>query len=65
MNQILCIALALLVGLLSTRLMKLVKLPNVTGFLLSGILFGPYVLGPIIGGWTPAGTGNMLGIYPI
>ena len=58
MNQILCIALALLVGLLSTRLMKLVKLPNVTGFLLSGILFGPYVLGPIIGGWTPAGTGN-------
>ena len=39
------IALALLVGLLSTRLMKLIKLPNVTGYLLAGILFGPFVLG--------------------
>lgn len=52
MNQILCIALALFVGLLSSRLMKLIRLPNVTGYLLSGILFGPFVLGKFIGGWS-------------
>lgn len=52
MNQILCIAIALFVGLLSTRLMKLLKLPNVTGYLISGIIFGPYVLGKFIGGWS-------------
>lgn len=52
MNQILCIALALLVGLLSSRLMKLLRLPNVTGYLIAGIIFGPYVLGQYIGGWS-------------
>ena len=52
MNQILCIALALFVGLLSSRLMKVLRLPNVTGYLLSGILFGPFVLGKYIGGWS-------------
>lgn len=51
MNQILCIALALLVGLLSSRLMKVLRLPNVTGYLLSGIIFGPFLLGKYIGGW--------------
>lgn len=53
MNQILCIALALFVGLLSSRLMKLLKLPNVTGYLISGIIFGPFLLGNLIGGWSP------------
>lgn len=52
MNQILCIALALFVGLLSSRLMKLLRLPNVTGYLISGIIFGPFVLGKYIGGWS-------------
>ena len=52
MNQILCIALALFVGLLSSRLMKLLRLPNVTGYLIAGIIFGPYVLGKFIGGWS-------------
>lgn len=52
MNQILCIALALLAGLLSSRLMKLLRLPNVTGYLISGIIFGPFVLGKYIGGWS-------------
>ena len=52
MNQILCIAIALIVGLLSSRLMKVLKLPNVTGYLIAGIIFGPYVLGKYIGGWT-------------
>ena len=32
--------------------MKVLRLPNVTGYLLAGILFGPYVLGKYIGGWT-------------
>ena len=52
MNQIVCIALALLAGLLSSRLMKLLRLPNVTGYLISGIIFGPFVLGKYIGGWS-------------
>ena len=52
MNQILCIALALFVGLLSSRLMKVFRLPNVTGYLLAGVIFGPYVLGQYIGGWS-------------
>lgn len=52
MNQILCIALALFVGLLSSRLMKLLRLPNVTGYLIAGIIFGPFVLGKFIGGWS-------------
>lgn len=52
MNQLLCIALALFVGLLSSRLMKLLKLPNVTGYLIAGIIFGPFVLGKYIGGWS-------------
>lgn len=52
MNQILCIALALFVGLLSSRLMKVLRLPNVTGYLLAGIIFGPFVLGKYIGGWS-------------
>lgn len=38
----------LLLGLLSSRLMKLIHFPNVTGYLLTGILFGPYVLGAIV-----------------
>ncbi len=49
MNVLLCIALALVVGLLSSRLMKLLRLPNVTGYLISGIIFGPYVLGRFLG----------------
>ena len=52
MNQILCIALALFAGLLSSRLMKVLRLPNVTGYLLAGIIFGPFVLGKYIGGWS-------------
>lgn len=61
MNQILCIALALLVGLLSSRLMKFLRLPNVTGYLISGIIFGPFLLGKYIGGWNidPASPTNL------
>lgn len=37
--------LMLLCGLLFGRLVKLIGLPNVTGYLLAGLLIGPYVLG--------------------
>ncbi len=39
------VAIALFFALLSSRLMKVVRLPNVTGYLLTGILIGPFVLG--------------------
>lgn len=39
------IALLLLVALLSTRLMKKLKLPNVTGYIITGIIMGPFVFG--------------------
>lgn len=44
MNLLLMFAIALLAGLLSTRLMKLVKLPNITGYLIIGLLIGPRFL---------------------
>ena len=39
------VAILIFVALLSTRLMKIVKLPNVTGYILTGILMGPFVFG--------------------
>ncbi|MGE4341995.1 MAG: cation:proton antiporter [Bacilli bacterium] len=39
--------LAMLFGLLATRLVKLLGLPNVTGFLLAGVIIGPFALGRI------------------
>lgn len=39
------ISIALIVGLLSNRLIKLVHLPNVTAYLIVGILLGPYLIG--------------------
>lgn len=44
MNILLSLALAMIVGLLLTRVVKLVHLPNVTGYLIAGLLIGPYVL---------------------
>lgn len=46
-NVLLCLGIALLVGLLMTRLCKPLGLPAVTGYLISGILLGPYCLGSI------------------
>lgn len=43
-EDVLAIAIMLLLGLLSTRLMKLVGLPNVTGYLIVGLIIGPYAL---------------------
>ena len=42
------LAIALLVGLLLSRLAKKVSLPAVTAYLVAGILIGPYLLGSIV-----------------
>ena len=41
---IVSLAVMLTFGFLLTRLTKLVKLPNVTGYILAGIIIGPYCL---------------------
>ena len=41
---IVSLAVMLVCGFLMTRLTKLIKLPNVTGYILAGILIGPYCL---------------------
>ena len=46
------VALLLLAGLLSTRLMRVLKLPNVTGYIITGIIMGPYVLGLFFNNFT-------------
>lgn len=56
MGQLLSVALAVLLGLLFSRLMKLIKLPAITGYLLAGLIIGPFVLGPYIGGWSIDGS---------
>ncbi|MBO4783071.1 MAG: cation:proton antiporter, partial [Lachnospiraceae bacterium] len=59
LNILIYIAIALCLALLSSKLMKLIKLPNVTGYLLVGLLAGPYVLNII-----PKDTVDSLGIIP-
>ena len=44
MLNLLYLAVAMAAGLGLSRVMKLVNLPNVTGYLIAGILVGPYVL---------------------
>ena len=41
MTAILAVAIAMMFGLASTRLVKLIHLPNVTGYLVAGLLIGP------------------------
>ncbi len=45
MNTLLALSIAIAAGLALSRLAKLVHLPNVTAFLLGGLLVGPSVLG--------------------
>ena len=45
MDTIFYIGIMLLAGLLLGRLAKLVGFPNVTGYLIAGLLFGPSVTG--------------------
>jgi Kef-type K+ transport system membrane component KefB len=57
LNAILSVGVALLAGLLLTRLFTRLKLPDVTAYLVAGVLVGPYVLGrlgiPGLGFTTP------------
>lgn len=51
MNILLSVSIALLAGLLMTRLFKPFKLPDVTAYLIAGVLIGPYCVGALgIGG---------------
>lgn len=43
LNLTLILGIAMAAGLLSTRLMRLLNLPNVTGYLIIGLLLGPFV----------------------
>ena len=45
MSVLLYVGITLLCGLLFGRLAKLIGLPNVTGYLVAGLVIGPYVLG--------------------
>ena len=45
MTAILNLAVALLAGLLMTRIFSRWHLPDVTAFLVTGVLIGPFVLG--------------------
>ena len=45
MSTLLSVSLALLAGLLMTRLFKPLKLPSVTAYLIAGVLIGPFCLG--------------------
>ncbi len=45
MNTLLALSLALIVGLFFSRIIRLIHLPNVTAYLVGGLLVGPSVLG--------------------
>ena len=46
-TYLICLAVALLGGLMMSRVAKLLKLPAVTGYLVAGLLLGPYCLGAL------------------
>ena len=51
METLLCLSLALFVGLMLSRLAKVLQLPAVTAYLITGVLLGPFLLGNLgIGG---------------
>ena len=45
MSTLLSLSIAILAGLLMTRVFKPLKLPAVTAYLVAGVLIGPYCLG--------------------
>lgn len=47
MSTLLSVSIALLAGLLMTRVFKPLKLPSVTAYLIAGVLIGPYCLGAL------------------
>ena len=46
-NILLSIGITLAIGLIMSRIVKILKLPAVTGYLVGGILIGPYCLGKL------------------
>ena len=46
------IAFLLFVALLSTRLVRVLKLPNVTGYIVTGIIAGPFIFGLLFNNFT-------------
>lgn len=44
-QMLICLSIALIAGLLMSRLAKAVNLPAVTSYLVAGLLLGPFVLG--------------------
>lgn len=47
MSTLLSVSIALLAGLMMTRLFKPLKLPAVTAYLIAGVLIGPYCIGAL------------------
>ena len=47
MTTLLSISVALLAGLIMTRIIKPLKLPDVTAYLIAGVCIGPYLLGAL------------------
>ena len=47
MSTLLPVSIALLSGLIMTRVFKPLKLPSVTAYLIAGVLIGPYCLGAL------------------
>ncbi len=47
MGTLLSVSIALLTGLIMTRVFKPLKLPSVTAYLIAGVLIGPYCLGAL------------------
>ena len=47
MITILAVSVALIAGLMMTRVVKPLKLPDVTAYLVAGVLIGPYFLGQL------------------
>lgn len=47
MGTLLSVSIALLAGLIMTRVFKPLKLPSVTAYLIAGVLIGPYCLGAL------------------
>ena len=46
-TELICIAVALVGGLMLSRLTKLLKMPAVTAYLVAGLLLGPFIIGKI------------------
>ena len=52
------VAILLFVALLSTRLMRIIKLPNVTGYIVTGIIMGPFIFGLLFNNFSFDGIKN-------